>query len=51
MECLDVLRAMRGANPEWTRSAADLLVQLHERAGAPEKAAQYREIAKSGVQQ
>jgi len=48
---LAALRSMRGANPAWTRNAADLLVQLHERAGTPEKAAAYRELARTGVQQ
>ena len=47
---LGVLRSMRGANPAWTRNPADLLVQLHERAGTPEKAEPYRELAKTGIQ-
>jgi hypothetical protein len=51
LESLDILRRMRGANPVWTRGAADLLVQRHERAGIPEKAEPYRELARTGVQQ
>ncbi|MBL8860768.1 MAG: serine/threonine protein kinase [Planctomycetes bacterium] len=48
-DSLDVLKTMRGSNPEWTRNAAELLVELHERAGTPEKSAPYRELARTGV--
>ncbi len=51
VKSLGVLRTMRGANPAWTRNAADLLVKMYERAGTPEKAELYRELAKTGVQQ
>jgi tetratricopeptide (TPR) repeat protein len=45
------LRAMRGANPSWTRNAASLLVSAYERSGEAEKAEPYRELAKTGVAQ
>jgi len=48
---LEDLRAMRGANPSWTRNAASLLVSAYERSGEAEKAEPYRELAKTGVAQ
>ncbi len=50
-EVLDDLRSMPGANPAWTRNAASLLVAAYERSGEPEKAAPYRELAKTGAAQ